>query len=74
VAVDEITVHEASKALGIKPGSVRKAFRLGRIEGRRLAARPGWSFLVLSRSSVEDYRRNYLGRTGPRRKEGAEQA
>jgi len=65
---DELTVQQASAELGIKRGSVRKAFRTGRLEGRRIgdASQPRWSVLLLTRESVERYRRLHLGRPGKR--------
>ena len=54
-----MTTAEASEALGISPITVRRAFREGRLTGRRIGP-----LILVTRSSVERYRRLHLGRMG----------
>lgn len=62
----ELTVQQASSELGIKLGSVRKAFRHGRLAGRRLGDVSTWSVLLLDPASVKHYREAHLGKAGAR--------
>jgi len=69
MALGDLSVHEAAESLGLSPVTVRKALREGRLRGRRIMERPGWSILVVDEASVEEYRRVHLGRHGkPSRK------
>lgn len=60
----ELTVQQASKELGIKLGTVRKAFRHGHLWGRRLGDAATWSVLLLDPASVQHYREAHLGKPG----------
>lgn len=57
----ELTVQQASAELGIKVGSVRKAYRQGRLVARRLGDAATWSVLLIDPASVEHYRAVHLG-------------
>lgn len=64
-APDMLTVREVAKSLGLKPVTVRRAYREGRLTGRRYGSETGWSFLMIDPQSVETYRTRHLGRRGP---------
>lgn len=60
----ELTVQQASAELNIKLGTVRKAYRHGRLAGRRLGDASTWSVLLISADSVRHYREAHLGKVG----------
>ena len=66
----DMLTREVAESLGISQITVRKQFNRGRLTGRRVRP-PGsrWSVLLIDRQSVETYRRDYLGRRGPRKEE-----
>lgn len=60
-----LTTRQAARSLGITPVAVRRACRRGRLTYYQDG--PGLTILI-PEWSIEDYRREYLGRRGPRRK------
>jgi hypothetical protein len=61
-----LMTHEVSQQLGIKQGTVRRAFRDGLLDGRVLEPVQGWRILLITPASVEAYRAEHLGRRGRR--------
>ena len=62
-----MTVAATAKDLGLSPVTVRAQFRNGRLTGQRITWSPGYSVILINRSSVAHYRDTYLGRKGPKK-------
>lgn len=62
IARDWYTTAEAAVELGLTPTSVRKAIACGRLTPTRIHARLN----VITHAELERYRRETLGRRGPK--------
>jgi hypothetical protein len=57
-----LTVYLAAEELGLSPVTIRRAWREGRLKGSK---GPGRTHpILITRQSVEDYRRLHLGKPG----------
>jgi hypothetical protein len=58
----QLTIHEAAASLGLRPVTIRRAWREGRLTGSKGPGKT--SPILIDQSSVETYRRLHLGKRG----------
>ena len=54
-----VTAHEVSIKLGVRPRSISRLIRTGRISGFKLANR--W---LVEQSTIDNFSKNYVGKKG----------
>lgn len=59
----EMLVREAAESLGLSPITIRRAYREGRLRGRKEGG-----IILIDRPSVGVYRASHLGRRGRRQR------